>query len=183
MGKWVLVTSLLMLSIVVAFGIFIVTGVIDGPALFWRIGPKIAWLQPYLQTYSHGLDGEVWLDAQKAELEKQLAEVQLQQSELDQEAEQLEERSQLLEKLAGDLEKEKSLFQAEQAQRRSVAKLAEIYTEMAPEEAAKILGELDQSLILEILLSMDIRDAASVLTRLPTNLAVALSKELGHASE
>lgn len=183
MGRWVLVTMLLILSIIVAFGIFVATGVIDGSALFWQVGPKIAWLQPHLETYSHGLDGEAWIGAQEEKLQLYSTELTLREAELEDWSERLEQRAQQLDKQESELHKQVANFQAEQAQRHNVQKLAEIYTEMTPEEGAKILEKLDQSLILDILLSMDMRDAANILTKLPTNLAVALSKELGQASK
>lgn len=183
MGRWVLVTMLLILSILVAFGIFVATGVIDGPALFWQVGLKIAWLQPHLETYSHGQDGEAWIAAQEEELKLYSEELDLREAELIHRAEQLEQRTQELDKRESDLQKQIANFQGEQAQRHNIQKLAEMYTEMPPEESARILEKLDQSLIIEILLFMDMRDAANILTKLPTNLAVALSKELGQAQK
>lgn len=183
MGRWVLVTILLILSILVAFGIFIVTGVIDGPALFWDVGLKISWLQPHLETYSHGKYGEEWIAAQEVELKLYEEQLGLKEAELELRHEQLEQRAQELDKRESELEKRTLSFQGELAQRHNVQKLAEMYTEMAPEESARILEKLDQSLILGILLDMDMRDAANILAKLPTNLAVALSKELGQGQK
>ncbi len=183
MGRWVLVTMLLILSILVAFGIFVATGVIDGPALFWQVGLKIAWLQPHLETYSHGLDGEAWIAAQEEELQSYSTELQQREAELEKRAQQLEQKSQELDKRESEFQKQLAVLEGERAQRHNVQKLAEIYTEMTPDESARILEKLDQPLILEILLFMDMHDVANILTKLPTNLAVALSKELGQASK
>lgn len=183
MGRWVLVTMLLILSILLAFGIFVATGVIDGPALFWNVGLKIAWLQPHLETYSHGQYGEAWIAAQEEELKLYSNELDLRAEELDKRADQLEQMDQELTKREDDLKAQMLGFQGEQAKRYNVQKLAEMYTEMPPEESARILEKLEQTLIIEILLDMDMRDAANILAKLPTNLAVALSKELGQGQK
>lgn len=182
MGKWFLVISLLLVAILVAFGIFIVTGVIDGPALFWRLGLKSAWLQPHLETYSHGKDAQNWILGQEQELQEQAADLKRREATLELKAEELEQRAQQLDKREVELNKQQATLVAEQGQRRNVQKLAEIYTEMSPEEAARILEKLDQALVLDILVSMDVQDAATILTKLPTNLAVTLSKQLGQPS-
>ena len=36
MGRWLLAITFLIIAVIVAFSIFVATGVIDGPALFWR---------------------------------------------------------------------------------------------------------------------------------------------------
>lgn len=183
MGKWFLVLTLLIVAILVAFGIFVATGVIDGPALFWNVGLKTTWLKPHLETYTYGQDAEAWIQAKEDELQLQREDLEKREAALVQRNEELEQKAQQLAKVESDLNKRKTGFEAELAQNRNVQKLAEIYTEMSSEEAARILEKLDQALILDVLLLMDMQDAANILTKLPTNLAVALSKQLGQASQ
>ena len=69
MGRWILVTLLLTGALVVAFVILSVTNVIDGPALLWKFGLSISWLQPHLETYSRGIQSEECMAARESELE------------------------------------------------------------------------------------------------------------------
>lgn len=182
MGRWFLAVTLLLIAVLVAFGIFVATGVIDGTALFWRIGMNVEWMKPHLETYVRGQDAEGFvarfddeLQQETKELEQRESQLQAEQAELNERAEQLDRRERELNSLADKLE-------AEQAQRRNVQRLAEIYTEMTAQDAARILAELEQELILDILLEMDMQDAANILIELPTNLAADLSEKLGDAS-
>lgn len=120
MGKWVLVMVLLIVAILVAFGIFVATGVVDGPALFWRVGLKNPWLQPHLETYSHGQDAENWIAAQEGDLRIRIADLENREAELVVRGDQLEQRSQQLDKRESELNKQVAAFRAEQAQRQNV---------------------------------------------------------------
>ena len=183
MGKWFVVVTLLLVAIIAAFGVFVATGVIDGPSLFWNLGMKIGWVQPHLQTYAHGQDAEAWINTQEGELQRKLGDLQRREAELAAGQGHLEQRAQQLDKREAELNAQAAKLQEEQAQRRNVQTLAEIYTEMSAEEAARILEKLDQTLILEVLLQMDMQYAANILIQLPNNLAVALSELLGQTSQ
>lgn len=181
MDRWLLVTVLLIIAIVVAFTILTATGVIDGPALFWKLGPKITWLEPHLETYSRGQDSEEWIAAQEEELRSELVKLRGREEELADLEKQLQQQIQALDRREADLEKWQGQLQSEQAQRRNVQTLAELYSEMPAADAATILQKLDQPLLLEILLLMEMQDAADILIQLPTDLAVSLSERLGEA--
>lgn len=183
MGRWILVTLLLTGALVVAFVILSVTNVIDGPALLWKFGLSISWLQPHLETYSRGSQSEEWMAARESELEAEQGRVADFETELLALEKELEQRKQALERREAELDKREAELEAERAQRRNVQTLAELYSEMPPAEAAPILQKLDQPLLLEILLAMDTQDAANVLLQLPTDLAAALSKSLGAARD
>lgn len=183
MGRWLLVVTLLLAAIIVAFSIFVVTGVIDGPALFWRVGTQVGWLRPHLETYAHGQDAEAWIARQEEALQLRVEELELRVQELQSDQKRLEQWAQQLDKREADLNALEAKLQAEQAQRRNTQTLAQIYTSMDPEEAAQILAQLDQDLILAVLLQMDLQLAADILTNLPTNLAVTLSKQIGQAQD
>ncbi|NLJ81212.1 MAG: hypothetical protein GX335_09330 [Firmicutes bacterium] len=179
MGRWFVAFGLLIIAIILAFIIFSVTGVIDAPTLFWKLGLRISWLEPYLETYSRGKDIENWLAAQEEELGIRASEVEAYAQELKTQEEQLEESIQKFIKEETELLEHITKLEEELSERRNIQRLAEIYTEMGAEEAARILEEAGQELALQILTWMDERDAADILTKLPTNLAVALSKQLG----
>jgi len=181
--KWILVIVLLIIAIIAAFSIFAVTGVIDAPALFWDVGMKIGWIEPHLKLYAIGQDAEQWISAQVDELQQKMAALEEQEAALQGEKAQLDQRKQQLDAREASIDQAAEKLAAEQEQLRSVQTLAALYTEMGPEEAAPILAKLEQKLILDVLLSMDMADAALVLTELPTDLAVALSKQLATASE
>lgn len=183
MGKWVLAILSLFLAIIVAFGILTATGVIDGGALLWSWGLRISWLRPHLETYAHGQDVEAYLASQEAELRAKLAELENRESELQASLTKLEQQVQQIEKRESDLAAREARLQALEEQRRSVQTLAQIYGGMAPADAARILQQLDQELLLQVFLEMDSYEAAQILIALPTNLAAALSAKLGQASD
>ncbi len=183
MGKWVMVVAILFVAIIVAFSIFVATGVIDGPALFWNVGMKIGWIEPHLQVYSHGQDAEAWIATQQDKLQLIIDDLEQREVALHAGQEQLDQRAQQLDKREADLNSQTARFQGEQAKRRNVQTLAALYTEMGPAEAAPIIEKLEQSLILDVLLNMDMQDAANILVELPTTLAIALSEHLGRTSQ
>lgn len=183
MGRWVLAFTFLLIAVLAAFVVLSVTGVIDGPALLWSWAGRIDWLQPHLATYSRGQEAETWIAAQEAELMAMLADLENRYEELRASQNRLEQRSQQLDKRESELAAWEARLQAEAEHRRSVQNLAEIYSGMQPQDAAHILQELDRELVLQVLLEMDTFTAADILTLLPTNLAAALSKELGRAGE
>ena len=98
MGRWLLAITFLIIAVIVAFSIFVATGVIDGPALFWRWGLQIHWLKPHLETYAHGQDAEAWIAQKEEEIQagrrprQPMAELQTLQGKLDQRAQQLDKR-------------------------------------------------------------------------------------------
>ncbi len=181
MRKWLLAIFLLLIAVVVAFNIFVFTGVIDGPALFWDIGMKIGWIEPHLKVYATGENAEAWIGAQQEELGLREADLQARESKLRADQLQLEQRAQQLDGREVSIQVASDKLQGDQDQLRSVQTLAALYTEMTAVDAARILEKLDQKLILNVLLNMDRQDAANILIELPTNLAVALSEQLGQA--
>ncbi|NMB01727.1 MAG: hypothetical protein GX971_09505 [Firmicutes bacterium] len=183
MGKWVLAVTLLLVAVVVAFSIFVVTGVIDGPALFWRLGTNISWMKPHLETYAHGQDAEAFVARYEDELQQRTEALKTREAELVELSNQLDQRMVQLDRREAELKTLTDKLQAEQDQRRSVRNLAEIYTEMIAADAARILAGMDQGLVLDVLLYMDKQDAANIMKELPTNLAVSVAEKMGLASQ
>lgn len=182
MGRWLLAITFLIIAVIVAFSIFVATGVIDGPALFWRWGLQIHWLKPHLETYAHGQDAEAWIAQKEEEIRGQAADLDSRAAELQTLQGKLDQRAQQLDKRETDLAAMEAKLQAEQEQRRSVQTLAELYSGMDPADAARILQQLDREIVLDVLLQMDVYDASQILIALPTNLAAALSEQMGRSS-
>lgn len=182
MRKWILAIFLLLTAVVVAFSIFVLTGVIDGPALFWDIGMKIGWIEPHLKVYAIGQDTEAWVVVQQEEFKMRQADLEKREAKLRADQQQLDQRAQQLDGRETSIQVASDKLQGDQAQLRSIQTLAALYTEMTAADAAQILEKLDQKLILNVLLLMDMQDAANILVELPTNLAVALSEQLGQAT-
>lgn len=178
MGRWFLAFGLLTAAVLIAFVILSVTGVIDAPGLFWQIALNSSRLKPHLETYSQGREAEEWIAGKYAELEAEKEELVAFERELKTEKERLEQEALELTKKETQLQADKAAFAKELNQRHNVRRLAEIYREMSADEAARLLEGAEQNLALQILTWMDERDAADILTKLPTNLAVSLSKQL-----
>ena len=183
MRKWVLVILLLLVAISVAFGIFAFTGVIDGSALFWNLGMKIGWIEPHLNVYAVGQDAEGWIAVKQEELQLEVMDLEVREAKLRTGLQQLEQRAAQLDGREASINEEFARLQQAQQEHRNIQTLASLYTEMTAVDSAQILAKLDQKLILDVLLCMDLQDAASILIELPTNLAVALSEQLGQASQ
>lgn len=183
MGRWLLVTVLLIVAVIAALGILMATDVIDGPALFWEYGPQISWLEPHLETYAAGKDSQGWINSQEEELRQQLADLQQRELELESGKMELEQRLEDLNRQEDSLGRQLAEYKRLQEQQRSVATLASLYTEMTAAVAAPILAQLEQHLILDVLLSMELQDAAEILSCLPAELAVTLSNLLGDSNK
>lgn len=179
MGKWFLVTMLLIVAVVAMVVVFSVTGVIDAPALALQAARSIGWLKPYVETYDVGRTAEEWQQAQLEELEAVRGELAEWERSLKQLADELEQRSQLLDRRQRELEAQSAALAEERSSLLNIQHLAEIYTEMDTAEAARILGKMNEAEVLEILAVMDVRTAARILEALPTDRAASLSRRLG----
>lgn len=63
---------------------------------------------------------------------------------------------------------------------RKVQRLASIYEQMSPEDAARIMARLPDSLVEEMLRRMDERQAGQLLIRFPLDRAARLTRALAH---
>jgi flagellar motility protein MotE (MotC chaperone) len=118
------------------------------------------------------------LEKQKADLEsekKRAAEegerMAMVREELEKERTQLTEERKRLEKLVG---------QSDELDQKRIKQLGKVYAAMRPEEAAHILGTLDDDLLIKILGAMgDDRQKAKVLAAIPLEKATRISKKIG----
>ncbi len=178
MGKWTLAIIFLIIAIVTAVVVFSVTGVIDAHALALKIARSISWLAPYVETYERGQAVEAWQTEQFGYLENIRIDLDQRELALMARERELEQREQLLERRQAELEAERENLARERASRVNVEHLAEIYTEMDPVEAARILRQMETSKVIDILSLMDARSAALILESMPTDQAASLSSQL-----
>ena len=90
--------------------------------------------------------------------------------------ESLELKQRELEEFSATWRQEQTLAAARERQL-NAANLAQLYTQMRPEEAVEILQLMDQALVLDILTAMDHETAALILAALSPELAAQLSSQ------
>lgn len=73
---------------------------------------------------------------------------------------------------------EKQMKEAAAAEKKRVAKLARVYEGMKPDEAAKIMEEMDDRVIVSILKAMDESQASKVMAKLDPQIAARLTRAL-----
>jgi len=88
----------------------------------------------------------------------------------------LEEGRRELESMAREIEDQQRVLSAEQEL--SVGRLAKMYENMKPGEAAPILSALEMDILLDIMTRMKEREAARILARMDADLAARISTEL-----
>ncbi|MCR5175906.1 MAG: magnesium transporter MgtE [Anaerovibrio sp.] len=71
---------------------------------------------------------------------------------------------------------EKQTKERQAAERKRVSKLARLYNEMKPEDAAKILEGMDDDIVISILQRMDESQVSQVLTKFDTDRAANITK-------
>ncbi|WP_051533571.1 MotE family protein [Anaerovibrio sp. RM50] len=71
---------------------------------------------------------------------------------------------------------EKQTKERQAAEKKRVSKLARLYNEMKPEEAAKIMETMDDDIVISILQRMDESQVSQVLTKFDTDRAANITK-------
>ena len=71
---------------------------------------------------------------------------------------------------------EKQTKERQAAEKKRVSKLARLYNEMKPEEAAKILESMDDDIVISILQRMDESQVSQVLTKFDTDRAANITR-------
>ena len=88
----------------------------------------------------------------------------------------LEEGRRELELMAGEIEAQQRVLSEEKE--RSVGRLAKMYENMKPAQAAPILSALEMDILLDIMTLMKEREAARILAKMEAGLAARISTEL-----
>ncbi len=170
MVKWLTAIYTLIISVLLALVILTVTGVIHPQAALIEYAQSIPAFAPYIETYYIGADWEKWHRQRQAELEAE-------KQELEHLKERLELKQRELEEFSATLARQEQTLAAARERQLNAANLAQLYTQMRPEEAVEILQLMDQALVLDILTAMDHETAALILAALSPELAAQLSSQ------
>lgn len=108
------------------------------------------------------------LDVREEELNKKSAEIDKQKLELEQKLKELEESRQKISTLLQDRIK---------ADSSKVDTLVQVYSNMKPQQAAKIFETMDEDLVIEILSRMKKKNAADILNLVKTDKAQVLAEK------
>jgi flagellar motility protein MotE (MotC chaperone) len=125
------------------------------------------WTPEQLAVFNKLEERKSVLDAKEIELTKLEEELQKQRSELEEKVKQLEKlRAKIAEKLAERVGVDQE----------RVAKLVEIYSNMKPQNAAKVFEDIDEDLAVEVLGKMKKKNMAEILNLLKPEKAQRLSE-------
>ena len=119
-----------------------------------------------------------YLETRNAELNKKEEQLKQKEEYLAQMEQQVENK--LKELLA--IQKEIQVFRAEREENQSskVRSLAKIYGTMKPKEAAKLLENLEEPLVVEVISTMSATEAANILSNMDVKKAAKISQALSH---
>ncbi len=163
-----LVILALILAILAASVVFTITGVIQPQQALIRMAGTTSWLAPHVDTYMYGREYEVLFTSKQEELDQAWAALAQTEQEQARELDRLQDWE-------ARLRRQSELIEKNQADAANVQRLAELYTEMQPAEAVRILQLLDEELLFKVLVSMDSQTASEILATLPPELAASLS--------
>ncbi|HKM17070.1 MAG: hypothetical protein GX228_04015 [Firmicutes bacterium] len=168
MVRWLAAVYTLIISVIIAFVLLTITGLIQPQDKLIEYAQSIQAFAPYVETYYVGAQWQDWHAEKQAEFDAIHQEIEAQHQSLNAKEQQLHVLSQ-------SLARQEQTLNEQRAKSQSAANLARLYSQMRPEEAVEILQLMDQELILEVLLAMDEETAALVLAALPRSLAAELS--------
>jgi flagellar motility protein MotE (MotC chaperone) len=119
-----------------------------------------------------------YLETRNAELNKKEEQLKQKEEYLSQMEQQVEGK--LKELLA--IQKEIQAFRAEREENQNakVRSLAKIYGTMKPKEAAKLLENLEEQLVVEVISTMNATEAANILSNMDVKKAAKISQALSH---
>jgi flagellar motility protein MotE (MotC chaperone) len=128
-------------------------------------------LQPMTETLTH--------------IEQREAELKRKEEQLRQKEEYLTKMEQEVEKKLKDLlsiQKEIQAYRSEkeESQNTKIRSLAKIYGTMKPKEAAKLLDNLDEHLVVSVISTMSADEAANILGNMDVKKAAKISESLSH---
>ncbi len=180
------VTVLFLFSVVVLFVVLQVTGLWDwlNPLTCHLASTSV--LAPHVEMYRLGREDWRVLQDEKARLATWEAELQAR-------AERLAEQEDALKRAQDELEQERARAAAWEAElmtrqaaverledeQRALERVRELYEEMRPQEAARILADMSDDEVARLLDDMDPRTASAILSALPIDKAVVVSRLLG----
>lgn len=170
MFKWVMAIFSLIFAVIVASVILTVTGVIHPQAAIAEYAHSLEWVAPHFETYKIGQDHHSWLSVQEQELAEAWKVIEQERHLLVVERERLDQ-------LENRLNLDNQRLVDARNHNQNIASLANLYSNMRPEEASAIIKLLNPDLILDVLLAMDGETASLVMADLPPELAAQVSGE------
>jgi flagellar motility protein MotE (MotC chaperone) len=132
------------------------------------IKEKVAWTDEEIALFKNLDERKKTLDGKEAELAKLDEELQKQKKELD---DRLKALDQMRQKIAAQLE------ERVQTDQDKVDKLVALYSNMKPQSAAKVLQDLNEELVVDILGKMKQKNAAEIMNLLAPEKAQRLSEK------
>ncbi|HOB08020.1 MAG: hypothetical protein WAP20_00640 [Limnochordia bacterium] len=168
MVRWLAAIYTLITSLIIAFVLLTITGLIHPQDKLIEYSKAIPAFAPYIETYYIGAQWQDW------HAEKQ-AELGILQREIEEQRTYLQAKEEQLQNLSQSLARQEQALNEQRAKSLSAANLAKLYSQMRPEEAVAIMELMDQQLVLDVLLAMDQDTAASILAALPPSMAAQLS--------
>jgi flagellar motility protein MotE (MotC chaperone) len=119
-----------------------------------------------------------YLETRNAELNKKEEQLKQKEEYLSQMEQQVENK--LKELLAIQKEIQAFRTEREENQNAKVRSLAKIYGTMKPKEAAKLLENLEEPLVVEVISTMNATEAANILSNMDVKKAAKISQALSH---
>lgn len=171
MVKWLLAVLALLIAVLSAAVVFAITGVIEPQSYLLQTVRSMDWAEPYIETYETGRIAQEWRREEEEQLLAAWGEVEAAREELQRERAALDQRQEVV-------AREEERLDDRLAAARNVQRLAELYTDMAPQEAVEILKLMEEALVAEILLTMASEDASIIMASMPPELAASLSRQL-----
>ncbi len=185
MLKWVLAVLALFAALAAALVVFTITDVIHPQTWVLSYAEDHPRWSAYLRTYERGQDVEAAMEAKEQklaaawdDLETVREELDQQQRELDHRSAALDSREQELENRRQEIEHLRAEVKGLQAEEENISRLADMYSEMRPTEAAAIFERLDLDVALNILRAMNARSSSAIMAELDPDLAAQLSRQL-----
>lgn len=175
MKKWALVIIFFLISLITATTILTIMGIISPQETLGKWAERIPVFKPHIETYRAGLESEEWRANQYEAIMEEKESIEAERKDLEIEKAHIAQQWRDLERREAALQRQQGEFELQVKRQQNLAKLAELYEEMAAQEGARIIQELDEEDIVTILTQMDTRQASQILSILPTDLAARVS--------
>jgi flagellar motility protein MotE (MotC chaperone) len=183
MKKWFFPILVFLIAVATSVTVLEVAGVLNlrqGMLQRFRAHETIG---PLIRTYELGqaqsenlLLEQSRLEEWEQSLQEEEAELQIQRTLLDRQKTDLERQKIDLQNLIDQWDQRQALDRTTQEQNQRREMLGDLYANMRPEEAARVLVQLDQELIVTILEGLPPEQGANILAALEPKFAAQISK-------
>lgn len=180
------VTVLFITSVVVLFVVLQVIGLWDWLNPLTRHLASTPVLAPHVEMYRLGRedwrvlqDEQARLASWETELKAQADRLAEQESALKRAQDELEQAWARVAAWEAELASRQAAVERLEDEQRSLERVRELYEAMRPQEAARIMADMSDDEVARLLEDMDPRTASAILTALPVDKAVIVSRTLG----